>query len=72
MNRPCGAGRERQKMNKMKKRLILVGIIAAVALLVFRYTWLIEHDYPEDIRRARLQTQWVCKSGIGRTAPAES
>ena len=46
--------------------------MVSVALLVFRYTWLIEHDYPEDIRRARLQTQWVCKSGIGRTAPAES
>ena len=35
MNRPCGAGRERRNMNKMKKRLILVGIVAAVALLVF-------------------------------------
>ena len=46
--------------------------MVSVTLLVFRYTWLIEHDYPEDIRRARLQTQWVCKSGIGRTAPAES
>lgn len=46
--------------------------MVSVALLVFRYTWLIEHDYPEDIRRARLQTQWDCKSGIGRTAPAES
>jgi len=31
--------------------------MVSVALLVFRYTWLIEHDYPEDIRRARLQTQ---------------
>lgn len=26
--------------------------MVSVALLVFRYTWLIEHDYPEDIRRA--------------------
>lgn len=24
--------------------------MVSVALLVFKYTWLIEHDYPEDIR----------------------